>query len=106
MALLVTVQILYNLISHVLEFNRLNEIGVPLQVILTMQFTSLHVLVMFCNTDLFLLYDAVRQCLPIFGLLSFEDQSLLVGMNTFLDFTLTMVSLAFDIERNRRSVGR
>ena len=49
----------HNLISQVLEFNRLNEIGVPLQVILTMQFTSLHVLVMFYNTDLFLLYDAV-----------------------------------------------
>ena len=59
MALLATVQILYNLISHVLEFNRLNEIGVPLQVILTIQFTSLHVLVIFYNTDLFLLYDAV-----------------------------------------------
>ena len=49
----------HNLISQVLEFNRLNEIGVPLQIILTMQFTSLHVLVMFYNTDLFLLYDAV-----------------------------------------------
>ena len=58
-ALLVTVQILYNLISHVLEFNRLNEIGVPHKVILTIQFISLHVLVMFYNTDLFLMHDAV-----------------------------------------------
>ena len=39
-------------------------------------------------------------------LLSFEDQSLLVGMNTFLDFTLTMVSLTFDIKRNRLASQR
>ena len=39
-------------------------------------------------------------------LLSFEDQSLLVGMNAFLDFTLTMVLLAFDIGRNRLASQR
>ena len=39
-------------------------------------------------------------------LFSFEDQSLLVGMNTFLDFTLTMVSLPFDIKRNRLASQR
>ena len=99
-------QVLYNLVSHVLKFNRLNEIGVPLQVVLTIQSTSLHVLVMFYNTDLFLLYDAVRQCLPVFVLLSLEDKSLLVGMNPFFVFTLTMVSLAFDIERNRLASQR
>ena len=49
----------HNLISQALEFNGLNEIGVPLQVILTIQFASLRVLVMFFYTDLFLLYDAV-----------------------------------------------
>ena len=63
---------------------------------------SCHVIVVM----LFFLYDAVRQCLPVFVLLSFEDQSLLVGMNTFLDFTLTIMSLAFDIERNRLASQR
>ena len=48
----------------------------------------------------FFLDVAVRQCLPVFGLLPFEDQSLLVGMNAFLVFTLAMVSLAFGIGRN------
>ena len=32
----------------------------------------------------FLLDVVVRQCLPVFGLLSFEDQSPLVWMNAFL----------------------
>ena len=40
----------------------------------------------------FLLDVVVRQCVPVFGLLSFKDQSLLVGMNRW--------SLAFDIERS------
>ena len=52
----------------------------------------------------FLLDVVVRQCHPVFGLLSFEDRSLLVGMNAFLvldlAFTLSMVSLAFVIERS------
>ena len=41
----------------------------------------------------FLLDVVVRQCLPVYGLLSFEDQSLLVGMNAFLvlDLCLRMV---------------
>ena len=42
-----------------------------------------------------LLDVAARQCLLVFELLSCEDQSLLVGMNTFLVFTLMMTSLAF-----------
>ena len=47
-----TAQVLYNLISQILEFHRLDEIEVPHQVFLTMQFTSLHVLVITCNTEL------------------------------------------------------
>ena len=41
----------------------------------------------------FLLDVVVRQCVPVFGLLSFEDQSLLVGMNAFivLDLFLRIV---------------
>ena len=38
----------------------------------------------------FLLDVVVRQCLPVFGLLSFEDQSLLVGMNAFLVLDLCL----------------
>ena len=38
----------------------------------------------------FLLDVVVRQCLPVFGLLSFEDQSLLVGMTAFLVLNLCL----------------
>ena len=63
-----------------------------------MQFTSLHFLMMSCNTDLSGCCGLTVTSL--FELLSFEDQSLLVGMNACLVLTLSMVSLAFDIERD------
>ena len=92
-------QILYNLISHVLEFNRLDEIGVPHQVFLTMQFTSLHFLMILQHRSF-----PSGCCSPTVSsrhrAAFLEDQSLLVGMNAFLVFTSSMVSLAFDIERS------
>ena len=70
---------------------------------LTMPCTSLYFPHDVLQHRAFLLDVVVRQCRPVFGPLSFEDRSLLVGMNAFLvldlAFTLSMVSLAFVIER-------
>ena len=92
--LLATVQALCSLTSQVLELYRLNEIIVPHQV--SCPRNSLHCTSSRCSaTQSCLLDAAVRQCLPVFELLSCEDQSLLVGMSTFLVFTLAMMTLAF-----------
>ena len=88
-ALLATVQALCSLTCQVLELYRLDEIVVLHQV--SCSHNSLHC----TSTQSCLLDVAVRQCLPVFELLSCEDQSLSVGMNTFLVFTLMMESLAF-----------
>ena len=93
-ALLATVQALCSLTSQVLELYRLDEIVVLYQV--SCPRNSLHCTSSRCSATQSCLLDvAVRQCLPVFELLSCEDQSLLVGMNAFLVFTLVMVSLAF-----------
>ena len=49
---LTTVQALCNLPRVVLELHRLDEIGVPLEVSLSTQLTTLHFLMMCFNTDL------------------------------------------------------
>ena len=71
---------------------------------LTMPCTSLYFPHDVLHHRAFLLDVVVRQCRPVFGLLSFEDRSMLVGMNAFLVLdlavTLSMVSLAFVIERS------
>ena len=71
---------------------------------LTMPCTSLYFPHDVLQHRAFLLDVVFRQCRPVFGLLSFENRSLLVGMNAFLfldpAFTLSMVSLAFGIERS------
>ena len=81
-----SVEALRSLTNRVLELCRLDEIGVPFQVFLSTQFRSLYFVKMSCNRELFFLDVAVRQYLPVFELLSCEDQSLLVGMNAFLVF--------------------
>ena len=92
---LVALQALCSLTSQILKLYRLDEIIVPHQV--SCPRNSLHCTSSRCSAIHSCLLDvfSVRQCLPVFELLSCEDQSLLVGMNTFLVFTLVMMSLAF-----------
>ena len=80
--LLATMQALFSLTSQVLELYRLNEIIVPHQISYPRK--SLHCTSSRCSaTQSCLLDAAVRECLPVFELLSCEDQSL-VGLDEYL----------------------
>ena len=99
-AFLATVQSLRSLTNQVLELCRLDEIGVPYQVFLSTQFRPLNFVKMSCNTVLpscMLQSDSVfpsSNCLPS------KINHCWSGWMPSLSFTLAMVSLVFDIERN------
>ena len=92
-ALLATVQPLCSLTSQVLELYRLDEIVVRTKFLVhAIHFIALRQDVLQHNLAFWMLQsDSVFPS----EMLSLQNQSLLVGMNAFLVFTLVMVSLVF-----------